>query len=635
MTVFAVLLDTQPGFLQGGRPASLLLAPLGPATVLRYLGDRLLAIGHRKITIVTDFDPDPGYERRVRECGVQVEAIVRAREFAARIDDCEPSDWLVMLDPRCVPPVGPTRDTVELENEGPRRVQHLVALENHPGGTTERVQLGANGAVGRIQRYYDSATWPFTSGVACSVLPVSCTIGARDLPFTSLRDLRRSLAERGVPSNDAFLRGGAFDLSRERDLLGLSERVVLEHFAGRRPARDGWLDVGAGCDVDPSARLFGPVILQDGASIGPRVTVVGPAVIGPGARVECDAMVAQCVVGPGAVIAAGQTLRHRAVFGAASEAGPAATPTPSWEPLLTSAVECSEAQDRRGRRAGGYANVKAAFDVTASALGLLLLSPLLLIIAALVKLGSKGPVFYRDMREGKGGRVFHCLKFRTMCAGADALQRELLADNQVDGPQFKMSCDPRVTPLGRILRNLNLDELPQLLNVMFLEMSLVGPRPSPFRENQTCVPWRDGRLSVRPGITGLWQVCRNRRAQGDFHQWIHFDLLYVRHMSFAVDLKILAATALTLGGKWPVPLRWIIESPPTQASQRMREPGKMADSVLPATPEAPGRARPRGIGPGLPVGSRTHRQPRSTPGAAGRPAGIVGQRSRHSVGGGT
>jgi hypothetical protein len=89
-------------------------------------------------------------------------------------------------------------------------------------------------------------------------------------------------------------------------------------------------------------------------------------------------------------------------------------------------------------------------------------------------------------------------------------------------------------------------------------MSFVGPRPSPFRENQICVPWRNGRLSVRPGITGLWQVCRRDRAQGDFHQWIQYDLLYVQHMSWWVDLKILAATVITLGGNRPVALERII-----------------------------------------------------------------------------
>jgi lipopolysaccharide/colanic/teichoic acid biosynthesis glycosyltransferase len=212
--------------------------------------------------------------------------------------------------------------------------------------------------------------------------------------------------------------------------------------------------------------------------------------------------------------------------------------------------------------------VKTALDVAAAAAGLVALAPLLVAIAALVKLGSKGSVLYADRREGRGGRVFRCLKFRTMCAGADALQRGLLASNQVDGPQFKMAADPRITRLGSWLRRLNLDELPQLVNVVRREMSLVGPRPSPFRENQICIPWRDGRLSVRPGITGLWQVCRNRRDEGDFHQWIHYDLLYVRHMSLAVDLKILAATVLTLGGKWPVPVEWILPRTPTARDAR-------------------------------------------------------------------
>jgi lipopolysaccharide/colanic/teichoic acid biosynthesis glycosyltransferase len=560
LKAFAILLDSRPAYLQGAHePASLLLAPLGPATVLRYLSEYLLPMGHSNVTIATDFPPAPDYEQRIKDSGARVDAIVPTHELAARIADYEPSDWLLLVDPRCFPSTGLEPNALTLENDsGPQRVRHLVALEAHPGGTTERVQLDADGTVRRIQRYYDSSTWVFTSGVACSLLPVSCTSGASDLPFGSLGDLRRTLAERGVPSNDVPIVGEAFDLSQERDLLGLSERVVLDHFSRRRPTDDGWLEVGGGCQIHPSARLLGPIVLQDGAVIGPDVTVVGPAVIGAGARVERDALVAQCVVGPGSVIAPGLSLRHRAVFGATSEAGLAATPTPRHEPTTATSIERPQAQVKRRRSSASYAYLKAAFDVTASALGLLLLSPILLLIAVLIKLESRGPVFYRHRREGKGGRIFDCLKFRTMFTGADAQQRELMAQNQVDGPQFKLDRDPRVTRLGRVLRALNLDELPQLINVVFLEMSLVGPRPSPFRENQLCVPWRHGRLSVRPGITGLWQVCRNRRSHGDFHQWIYFDLLYVRHLSFLVDLKILAATVLTLGGQWPIPLSWIV-----------------------------------------------------------------------------
>jgi lipopolysaccharide/colanic/teichoic acid biosynthesis glycosyltransferase len=276
------------------------------------------------------------------------------------------------------------------------------------------------------------------------------------------------------------------------------------------------------------------------------------------------------------------------VFGTVSEAGTSATPAPMNEPVADLPVESSEVDDGPARSSGGLA-VKAAFDLLLAALGLVLLSPLLLLTALLVKLESRGPVFYRGRREGKGGRPFDCLKFRTMFVGADDQQRELYGRNQVDGPQFKMAEDPRVTRLGSVLRALNLDELPQLFNVLRLEMSLVGPRPSPFRENQLCIPWRDGRLSVRPGITGLWQVCRHHRAQGDFHQWIHFDLLYVRHMSFAVDLKILAATVATLGGHWPVPLSWILSSAHGDAVSAVPVP-----VLAPAAPPAAARIAPPG-----------------------------------------
>ena len=145
-----------------------------------------------------------------------------------------------------------------------------------------------------------------------------------------------------------------------------------------------------------------------------------------------------------------------------------------------------------------------------------------------------------------------------MVADAHRRQRELYDENELDGPQFKISSDPRVTRLGRFLRKTNLDEMPQLFNVFIGHMSLVGPRPSPFRENQVCVPWRRARLSVRPGITGLWQICRDGCDGGDFHQWIYYDLAYVRHRSLKLDVKVLLATVLTLGGRWNVPINWFI-----------------------------------------------------------------------------
>ena len=149
-----------------------------------------------------------------------------------------------------------------------------------------------------------------------------------------------------------------------------------------------------------------------------------------------------------------------------------------------------------------------------------------------------------------------------MDVGAHGVQHLLKAQDKLDGPHFKLDQDPRVTRLGRILRSTNIDELPQLFNVLRGDMSLVGPRPSPFRENQICVPWREGRLSVRPGVTGLWQVCRRDRSSGDFHQWIEYDLLYVQQASPWLDLKILLATVVTLVGRVPVPAAWLVRLPP-------------------------------------------------------------------------
>lgn len=209
-----------------------------------------------------------------------------------------------------------------------------------------------------------------------------------------------------------------------------------------------------------------------------------------------------------------------------------------------------------GRRI--YPTVKLVVEVAAALVSLLVLAPLFMVIAILIKLDSPGPVFFLDRREGKGGKIFNCIKFRTMFRDAHLVQRSLYTVSDVDGPQFKLANDPRITRIGRWLRLTNLDELPQLINVVLGQMSLVGPRPSPFRENQICIPWRRARLSVRPGITGMWQVCRHDREEADFHQWIAYDIAYVRNQSLMVDLRILAATILTLGGRWSVSESWLL-----------------------------------------------------------------------------
>jgi len=164
-------------------------------------------------------------------------------------------------------------------------------------------------------------------------------------------------------------------------------------------------------------------------------------------------------------------------------------------------------------------------------------------IALAIKLTSPGPAFFKDKRQGLHGKEFCCLKFRSMPVGADKIQDKLRMISQVDGPQFKITDDPRLTTVGRLLRDTYIDEVPQFLNVLLGQMSVVGPRPSPELENTLCPYWRDARLSVRPGITGLWQIRRTRQPMKDFQEWIHYDTEYLRKLSLKMDLWICWQTA--------------------------------------------------------------------------------------------
>lgn len=191
---------------------------------------------------------------------------------------------------------------------------------------------------------------------------------------------------------------------------------------------------------------------------------------------------------------------------------------------------------------------KRVVDVIVSSLGLIILSPIFAALALLVKITSPGPVFYRQTRCGLGGRRFTLLKFRSMVANADELFPELETLNEVDGPVFKMRNDPRCTPLGRWMRSLSLDELPQLWNVLRGDMSLVGPRPPIPSEVQQYQPWQRRRLRIRPGLTCLWAL--EGRSHLRFDRWVKLDLLYIDNWSVWLDFKILLKTIpAVLSGK--------------------------------------------------------------------------------------
>jgi exopolysaccharide biosynthesis polyprenyl glycosylphosphotransferase len=184
--------------------------------------------------------------------------------------------------------------------------------------------------------------------------------------------------------------------------------------------------------------------------------------------------------------------------------------------------------------------VKRVFDVVVAFLGLLLLAPLWLLVALAVKIDSRGPVFFVDDRMGVGEREFGMLKFRTMVAGAAGMQPELEARNEASGALFKIRDDPRVTRVGRALRRFSIDELPQLLNVLRGQMSLVGPRPLPRRDHELLEEWHKARYKVLPGMTGLWQI--SGRSGLAFDDLVRLDFTYLENWSIWLDVTIIAKT---------------------------------------------------------------------------------------------
>lgn len=183
---------------------------------------------------------------------------------------------------------------------------------------------------------------------------------------------------------------------------------------------------------------------------------------------------------------------------------------------------------------------KRCLDVAGAIFGLIVLSPVLLTVAAIIKLTSRGPVLFRQVREGHGGRLFTIYKFRTMRVGADADKAALRAESEQDGPAFKMKDDPRITPIGGFLRRTCLDELPQLWNVLIGDMALVGPRPLDFRESWQIARWGRRRLMVMPGLTCIWQV--HGKSRVTFNEWMRMDIRYAQKMSFREDVKLVLAT---------------------------------------------------------------------------------------------
>ncbi|WP_244977846.1 sugar transferase [Clostridium paraputrificum] len=194
----------------------------------------------------------------------------------------------------------------------------------------------------------------------------------------------------------------------------------------------------------------------------------------------------------------------------------------------------------------GYKFFKRVIDVVCSLAGLLLLSPVLIIVSILIKLESDGPIIFSQDRIGYKGQKFKMYKFRSMVVNAEELKKKLAEQNEMSGPMFKMKNDPRVTKVGKFIRKTSIDELPQLINILKGEMSLVGPRPSLPKEVKEFEPWMMERLEVKPGLTCYWQV--SGRNSINFEDWMKLDIKYVRERSFWGDIKLILQTIFVLFG---------------------------------------------------------------------------------------
>lgn len=317
--------------------------------------------------------------------------------------------------------------------------------------------------------------------------------------------------------------------------------------------------IGRGCTIAADARLVGPVLIGDDVSIESGALVIGPAAIGDGVKigrnayVHCSVLSSQVLLGEGVevhftFIGNKQSLRR----GTRLSGTPSAIPLSGQDigPAVDSRRQRRPSDSRRIEfsaqrlRSLSYGMTKRWLDVSFSLVLLIISSPLWLAIAIAIRYDSPGPILFRQQRCGQGGRTFPMLKFRTMVANANSLQSGLRARNETDGPVFKIAADPRITAVGKFLRKTSLDELPQLINILAGQMTFVGPRPLVMDEMRLNPYWRDLRLSVRPGITGLWQV--EGRNKNHFYSWILNDVKYVQTRSLLVDTRILLKTFLVV-----------------------------------------------------------------------------------------
>ena len=418
------------------------------------------------------------------------------------------AELYLLTDPRSLP-MFRMADVIEVLNWVRPEVLFVRVHDTRERSYRERAITDAGDRFVKFQRIYESA-----DRLARVVLTPDREIARLWMnspdPIVGWRRLRRSVRrdERATVS----AQGNVFDRTSNDEIGSFVQALVGQW---KRPdatiprvrpsvrARDAtaWIDPAA--TVATGARLIGNVWVGAGRHVPAGQTIVGPVIVwdDPSVRPQIE------------------TLEWLAI-----------------EPVAAT-------EDPRPARVGSqYRFFKRAFDVAFALAAILVTLPLWPVIMLMIWIEDGRPFFFAHRRESRGGVEFGCIKFRSMFKNAEAQVEKLKAKNRSDGAHVFIENDPRVTRIGRLLRKTNLDELPQFLNVLAGHMSIVGPRPSPRKENQFAPAWREARLSVKPGITGLWQISRTRKAGSDFQEWIKYDIEYVERCSFWLDVRIIAKT---------------------------------------------------------------------------------------------
>jgi lipopolysaccharide/colanic/teichoic acid biosynthesis glycosyltransferase len=450
------------------------------------------------------------------------------------LDDKAYSDWAILANGRYITKINPAL-IYTLTNENNSDVIMLNAEPNLEP-YRENIRIKSNNEVAGYRRFFfDSILpqeipdeWPHYTIIR---LPALKSIIDNDaIPHRFCVFLKRCIFNR-LKMRSYKVGGRVLNLNTESGIL-----LMMNHYF-----RSAECD-GKGINpIQHLGRIYGKVLCDENVEIQEGATIIGPAIISENVIIPSSATVYNSIICPDTKIAANSFIRKR-IEGLSFE-----TDENEMQEREFGFETSATSNNYRKWPLFSYARFgKRTCDIIFSLIVLPAFSIIFVIIAAAIKLTSSGPIFFKHKRQGLNGKTFSCLKFRTMIMNADDIQEKLGAKNQVDGPQFKIDNDPRVTIIGRFLRDTHIDELPQFINILLGQMSLIGPRPSPIKENSYCSYWRDARLSVRPGITGLWQLKRTRQSGQDFQEWIYYDTKYVKNLSITEDINIFFSTTLML-----------------------------------------------------------------------------------------